>query len=101
MLQTDSIRQIYYSDRRDNERSGKFGHPIPVPSFSDDTFSLIISLLLVPSLLDNSFYHIFPLYSKIVNTSQKLCNFERSKIEDNYFQKKRKLNINSNVMKKE
>ena len=50
---TDSIRQIYYSDRRDNAHSGKKYHPILLYSSSSDIFSLMVSPLSVPSSLDN------------------------------------------------
>ena len=90
-LPTDSIRQICYGDRRDNPRYGKNNHPISIPSFSDDIVSLVLSSSY------NLFFRIVSPYSNIVDLSQKLCNFERSKVEDNYCQKKRKLIINPNV----
>ena len=37
-LPTDSIRQIYYGDCRDNARSVKIDHSISGPSSSDDVF---------------------------------------------------------------
>ena len=96
-LPTDSMHQIYYDDRRDNVRSGKIDHPISIPSSSGHSFSLMVTYLSAPSISDNSFCHIFSPYSKIVNLSQRLCNFESSKVKDNSGQKKRKLIINSNI----
>ena len=93
---TDSIRQIYYSDRRDNAHSVKIEHPLSGPSSSDDTFSLMVSLVSVPSLLDNQFCHIVSPYSMIVNSSPKLSTFDSSNIKGISGQKKGKLIINSN-----
>ena len=58
-LPPDSIRQIYYCDRRDNARSRNIGHPISAPSLSDDVFSLIVSSISVPSSSYNSFVVLF------------------------------------------
>ena len=66
-LPTDSIRQIYYGGYRDNAHSIKIEHPLSGPSSSDDTFSLMVSLVSVPSLLDNQFCHIVSPYSMIIN----------------------------------
>ena len=55
-LPTDSNRQNYYGDRRDNEHSVKIEYPLSGPSSSDDTFSLIISPVSAPSPLDNHFF---------------------------------------------
>ena len=74
-LPTNSIRRIYYGDRRDNARSVKFYHPTSAPSSSDDTFSLMVSPLSVPSSSDNLNFHIISSYSMIVNSLQKLSNF--------------------------
>ena len=58
----------------------------------------MVSLLSVPLSSDNSFCHIVSPYSIIVDSSQKLCKFERSKVENDYCQKKMKLIINSNTI---
>ena len=98
-LPTDFIRQFCYGDRRDNARSGKIVHPILVPSFSNDTFSLMVSLLSVPSSSDNSFCHIFSPYQRLLIRlkSCAMLKGRRSKVKDNSCQKKRILIINYNI----
>ena len=52
-LLTDSNRQIYYGDSRDNEHPVKMKYLSSGPSSSDDTFSLTVSPVSAPSPLDN------------------------------------------------
>ena len=95
-LPTDSNRQIYYGDSRDNEYSAKIEYPSSGPSSSDDTFSLMVSPVSAPSPLDNQFFYIVSPYSMIKNSSQNSNNFDSSNVKDISGQKKRKLIINSN-----
>ena len=57
-LPTDSNRQIYYGDSRDNEHSVKIEYPSSGPSSSDDTFSLLVFPVSAPLPLDNQFCHV-------------------------------------------
>ena len=95
-LPTDSNRQIYYGDSRDNDHSVKMEYPSSGPSSSDDTFSLMVSPVSAPSPLDNQFcYNVSP-YSMIKNSYQNTNNFDSSNVKDISGQKKRNLIINSN-----
>ena len=47
-LPTDSNRQIYYGDSRDNDHSVKMEYPSSVPSSSDDTLSPMVSTVSAP-----------------------------------------------------
>ena len=67
-LPTYSNRQIYNGDRRDNDHSVKVEYPSSEPSFSDDTFSLMVSPVSTPSPLYNQFCFIVSPYSMIINT---------------------------------
>ena len=95
-LPTDSNRQIYYGDSRDNEHSVKIEYPSSEPSSDNDTFSLMISPVSAPSPLDNHFCHIVSPYSIIINSSQNSNIFDSSNVNEISGQKKRKLIINSN-----
>ena len=89
-LQTESNRQIYYDGSCDNEHSVKIEYPSSGP-YSFDTFSLMVSPVSAPSLLDNQFCHIVSPYS-----SQNSNIFDTSNFKDISDQKKGKLIINSN-----
>ena len=92
-LPTDSIRQIYYGDSRDNAHSVKIECPLSGPSSSDDTFSLMVSPVSAPSPLNNQFC--VSTYSMIINSSQNSNTFDSSNVTYISGQKKRKLIINS------
>ena len=95
-LPTDSNRQIYYGDSRDNDHSVKMEYPSSGPSSSDDTFSLLISSVSAPSQLYNQFCHIVSPYLMIINSTQNSNVFDSSNVNDISGQKKRKLISNSN-----
>ena len=76
--------------------SVKIKHPSSGPSSSDDTFSLMVSPVSVPSPLDNQLCHIVSPYSMIINSSQNYNIFDSSNVKDTSGQKKRKWIINSN-----
>ena len=81
-LPTDSNRQIYYGDSRDNEYSAKIEYPSSGPSSSDDTFSLMVSPVSVPSPLDNQYCHIVSPYSMIINSSQNSNIFDNFNVNE-------------------
>ena len=95
-LPTDSNRQIYYGDCRDNDHSIKMEYPSSVPSSSDDTFSPMVSTVSAPSQIDNQFCHIVSPYSMIINSTQNSNVFDSSNVNEISGQKKRKLISNSN-----
>ena len=79
---TDSNRQIYYGDSRDNDHSVKMEYPSSGPSSSDDTFSLLVSPVSAPSPLDNHFCHIVSPYSMIINSTQNSSVFHSSNVNE-------------------
>ena len=95
-LPTDSNRQIYYGNSRDNEYSVKIEYSLSEPSSSDDTFFLMVSPLSAQSPLDDQFFHIVSPHLMIINSFQNSNTFHSPNVNEISGQKKRKLIINSN-----
>ena len=95
-LPKDSKRQIYFGDSRENDNSVKIEYPSSFPSYSDDTFSPMVSSVSASSQLDNQFCHIVSPYSMIINSNNNDDVFDSSKVNEISGNKKRKLISNSN-----